>query len=111
MKSEPQFESYTQDELYEILHSIDKDAYPERYKKVVSILGLTNEIFGDDAETLDDDSSIEVDPELAEINKTKRINDFFDSLSDYDSEYLSDGSGGGDFDGGGFGGGADGGSE
>jgi hypothetical protein len=102
MYPEPDFDDYSEDELIDAYENIDRDSYPERFQKVMQLLGIKNpntEIteYAVEIETLDSNP----------IKKAKRINDFFDSLSDSGSEYHSSSCGGGGFDGGGDGGGGD----
>ncbi len=94
MHPEPDYESYSEDELIDIYENIDRKNYPERFKKVKSLLGI-NESNTDTSEHFEKVEVLNSDP----INKAKRINDFFDSLSDSGSDYHSDSCGG--FDGGG----------
>ena len=43
MESEPDFESYSRQELLEIYEVIDRQAYPERFHKVKSLLGFSEQ--------------------------------------------------------------------
>jgi len=100
MHPEPDYKSYSTDELIDVYENIDRENYPERFKKVMLLLGIDDpntEI----SEHYEGVESFDSDP----IKKAKRINDFFDSLSDSGSDYHSGGCGGGGFDGGGDGGG------
>lgn len=94
MQAEPDYESYSKDELIDVYENIDRKSYPARFKKVMHLLGIKSSNTGateyyEEIETLDSDP----------INKAKRINDFFDSLSDSGSSYHSNANGS-SFDGG-----------
>lgn len=101
MESEPDFESYSRKELLEIYEVIDRQAYPERFQKVKSLLGFDEQegehvIIGQA-----DDDHPKIDPQLQQINKANRIKEYFDSLAENDSNLMS--SNYGYYDGGGTG--------
>jgi len=100
MSSEPNFESYTEDELIDIYENIDRENYPERFNKVKRLLGIMDANYTA-TESPEEVESLQSDP----IRKAKKINDFFDSLSDSSSAYHSGSCGG--LDGGGCDGGGD----
>lgn len=101
MESEPNFESYSREELLEIYEAIDRNAYPERFEKVKALLGFK------DAKNIafhEDNEDVEIDPAIAELNKTRRIKEYFDSLEENDTSIMSSHYGGSDGDAGGIGG-------
>jgi len=100
MHSEPDFESYTEDELIDIYENIDRQSYPERFNKVKRLLSI-NDSGSTATEYIEEAEALRADP----IKKAQKINNFFDSLSDLGSAYHSDGCGG--FDGGGCDGGGE----
>jgi hypothetical protein len=97
MHLEPDYETFSEDELIDVYENIDRENYPERFKKVMMLLGIKDP----NTEVTEYIEAVEtLDPNP--IRKAKRINDFFDSLSDSGSEYHSGGDGdGGGGDGGG----------
>jgi hypothetical protein len=102
MNPEPDFDTYSEDELIDVYENIDRENYPERFKKVMALLGIKDpntEI----TEYIDEVETLGSNP----IIKAKRINDFFDSLSDSGSGYHSGDFGCGGSDGGGDGGGGE----
>jgi hypothetical protein len=40
MSSEPDYEKYSREELLDVYENIDRDKYPERFKKVKWLLGM-----------------------------------------------------------------------
>lgn len=100
MSSEPDYEKYSREELLDVYKNIDRDNYPERFKKIMWLLGMD---ISDSEE-----GYFDADPKLSELNKTRRIKNYFDSLNDSGSEFHSDTYDSGD---GFYGDGADGGGE
>ena len=97
MDSEPNFESYSRRELLEIYEVIDREAYPERFQKVKSLLGLSDAQEGSDEDAfIYEGDDLEIDPQIAEMNKARRIKEFFDSLEENDSSLMSSDYGSGD---------------
>ena len=106
MLPEPDYKKCSYDELVDVYEHIDKEKYPERFKMVALLLGKNTDGGADfsgenpfewPASKL---KEIEDTPELAEMKKMKRIEEFFDSLSESGAEYYSDSfSGSGDFGG------------
>ena len=108
MRSEPNYEKYSYDELIDVYEHIDRNLYPDRFKKIALLLGenveekevpsVTNEFDKPPSKP----NKIVDTPEIAEFKKIQRIDNFFDSLSESGSEYHSgsfggdDGGGGGD---------------
>ncbi|KGJ91953.1 hypothetical protein [Colwellia psychrerythraea] len=105
MHPEPDYESYSEDELIDVYENIDRENYPDRFKKVKSLLAIkvsNTEI----SEHFEEVEVLNSDP----IKKAQRINDFFDSLNDSGVDYRSgscDGFDGGSDSGGGDCGGGD----
>jgi len=100
MLPEPDYDKFSYDDLIDVYENIDREAFPERFKKISIIL---------EAKVMEWDKFRTTDPNV----KTKRINDFFDSLTETHSEYHTN-SNGTDFgsgDAGGCGGGDGGGGE
>lgn len=107
MSVEPEYETFSREELIDVYEHIDRERFPDRFKKIQILLG-----FHDIADNIDESATgkneaqeFDVDPEIAKINKAKRIDDFFNSLSEHNSEYHADSSYSGDISGGGDGGG------
>ncbi len=80
MSSEPDYEKYSREELLDVYENIDRENHPERFKKIKWLLGMD----------ISDSEEDDCDADLTELNKTRRINNFFDSLSDSGSEFHSD---------------------
>lgn len=92
----PDYSSLSREDLIDVYENIDREKYPERFKEIVRYLGLCPRELGLNASFFVDEEfeELETTPEQAEINKARRIEEFFDSLSDTGSDYLS--SSGGD---------------
>ena len=94
MSYEPDYDSYSYEELVDVFRNIDLERYPDRFNKVVKLLGkdIRALLLSED---IDDrtDEEISVDSDLAGVLKAKRINDFFDSLSYSGSEFHAGESG------------------
>jgi len=113
MQSEPDYEKYSYDDLIDVYEHIDRNLYPDRFKKIAILLdksvvekelpSVTNEF----DKPASKPNKIEDTSEIAELKKMQRIDGFFDSLSESGSEYHSASFGGGgcsgDDDGGGGG--------
>ena len=112
MLPEPDYEKYSYDELIDVYEHIDREKYPDRFKKVALLLGETIEesdipsVASEVNKPPSKQNKLEDTPEVAEMKKMQRIDDFFDSLSESGSEYHS-GSFCGGGDSGGDGGGGD----
>lgn len=89
MESEPDFESYSRQELLEIYLVIDRQAYPERFHKVKSLLGFDEQEREHEGIGQYDDDHPYIDPQLRQINKANRIKEYFDSLAENDSSLMS----------------------
>jgi len=104
--SEPDYEKYSYDELIDVYEHIDRNLYPDRFKKIAMLLGKSAE--DNDASPLvkefDKQPSkpkvLEDTPEISELKKLQRIDYFFDSLSESGSEYHSTSSSEGGYSGG-----------
>jgi len=112
MLPEPDYEKYSFDELIDVYEHVDREKYPDRFKKVALLLGETLEENNTSLVTREVNKQpsrpkkLEDTPEVAEMKKMQRIEEFFDSLSESGSEYHS-GSYCGGGDSGGDGGGGD----
>lgn len=73
-------------ELLEIYEAIDRYAFPDRFEKVKSLLGL-NETQEDSVIMVfpEGNDDLEMDPTVAEMNKARRIKEYFDSLEENDN--------------------------
>jgi hypothetical protein len=103
----PDYNKLSRDELIDVYENIDGEKHPERLEKVKSLLGLKN-LNAEDLDKFEPTGIIETD----EVKKAKRIDEFFDSLSESHSEYHrshsgSDGFSSGGDNGGGCGGGGE----
>ncbi|KZN55029.1 hypothetical protein N474_16290 [Pseudoalteromonas luteoviolacea CPMOR-2] len=104
MSLEPDYASYSYEDLLDFFENIDRESFPELYNKVARLLGkdIRAEVLADDTIEVVEEKTV-VRSELAKAVKAKRINDYFDSLSDSGSElytgecdaesYSDDGSG------------------
>ena len=97
MLPEPDYDKFSYDDLIDVYENIDREAFPERFKKISSLL---------EAKVMEWDKFRTSDPNV----KAKRINDFFDSLTETHSEYHIN-SNGTDYGSGDVGGCGDGGGE
>jgi hypothetical protein len=80
MLPEPDYDKFSYDDLIDVYENIDKEAFPERFTKINTLL---------EAKTMEWDKFRTTVPNV----KAKRINDFFDSLTETRSEYHSNSNG------------------
>lgn len=96
MTPEPDYEKYSIEELIDVYEHIDRENFPDRFKKVALLLNKYNEDYGDFSTKHETEASpeesieIKDSPEITEMKKMKRIDEFFNSLSDSGSTYHSD---------------------
>ncbi|HFQ4902217.1 TPA: hypothetical protein ACGU4U_004259 [Vibrio vulnificus] len=94
MSFEPDYDSYSYENLLDVFENIDRENYPERFNKVARLLGkdISSEASADDSGEVGEEKTVACS-ELAKAARVKRINAYFDSLSDSGSELNS-----GDYD-------------
>jgi len=104
MSFEPDYDSYSYEDLLDVFENIDRENYPERFNKVARLLGkdISSEALADETGDVGEEKT-SASSELAKAARVKRINNYFDSLSDsgaelnagdYDAGSYSDGGSG-----------------
>ncbi|OCQ23771.1 hypothetical protein A7985_07475 [Pseudoalteromonas luteoviolacea] len=104
MSLEPDYDNYSYEELLDVFENIDRDSFPERFNKVARLLGkdTSSGALADDTDEVGEDKTAACS-ELAKVVRVKRINDYFDSLSDSGSELNAGDCDTGSYSGGGSG--------
>jgi hypothetical protein len=80
MLPEPDYDKFSYDDLTEVYENIDREAFPERFKKISTLL---------EDKVMAWDKFRSTDPNV----KAKRINEFFDSLTETHSDYHTNSNG------------------
>ncbi|MEQ3513996.1 hypothetical protein ABMY35_11725 [Pseudoalteromonas sp. BZB3] len=104
MSFEPDYDSYSYEDLLDVFENIDRENYPERFNKVARLLGkdISSEALADETGDVGEEKTSACS-ELAKAARAKCINDYFDSLSDSGSELNAGGYDAGSYSDGGTG--------
>ena len=104
MSFEPDYDSYSYEDLLDVFENIDRANYPERFNKVARLLGkdISSEALADETGEVGEEKT-SARSELAKAARVKRINNYFDSLSDSGSELNAGGFDAGSYSDGGSG--------